>query len=71
MCNVTIGEGLLLIRLGMFTDAFRGITTGLLGNFNKNPADDYIPRNSVISLASPDEQTLYEQFGLTCKYSHV
>ena len=49
-------------------DSFKNMTTGFLGVFNDNPADDFRDRNgTILSLSS--EQEIYQQFGLMCKCS--
>lgn len=69
LLNITIGTELLRVRLGMFSDVYKSKTSGLLGNFNGNANDDFIPRGLTTSLNNPDEQTIFEQFGQTCKYA--
>ena len=65
--NVTLGKKLLQIGVGL-PEAFQNQTEGLLGNFNNNPDDDFIPRYSDKSLPyNSTERTIFEEFGQTCK----
>ncbi|KAH3701354.1 hypothetical protein DPMN_076339 [Dreissena polymorpha] len=42
-------------------------TVGLLGNYNDNDTDDFIPRGANTSLSRPSERQIFEKFGSTCK----
>ena len=57
-----------LIKVTLPEEA-RGRTRGLLGNFNGNPSDDFIPRN--VSEPLSDNSTMEEVhnlFGVTCEF---
>ncbi|KAH3701431.1 hypothetical protein DPMN_076419 [Dreissena polymorpha] len=41
-------------------------TVGLLGNYNDNDKDDFIPRGANTSLSSPSERQVFENFGSKC-----
>ena len=47
-----------------------GRTQGLLGNFNGDPSDDFIPRGASepISATSTTEE-VHNQFGITCEFT--
>lgn len=49
-------------------EEFSGEMRGLLGNYNDDPSDDLVPRNSLLSL-SPNStvQEIHESFGMSCK----
>lgn len=60
-----------LIKLTL-PEGERGRAQGLLGNYNDNATDDFIPRNASASL--PVESTLEEihtQFGLSCEFEDL
>lgn len=68
MFNVTMGVGLLQMSLGM-PDEHKDNVIGLLGNFNDDPSDDYIPQNSNTPLpANASESDLFFDFGQTCMF---
>lgn len=50
--------------------SYKGITQGLMGNYNGNTSDDLIPQGG--GAAIPVESSLkdiHELFGITCKSS--
>ena len=59
-----------LIKVALPTGAM-GRTQGLLGNFNGDPSDDFIPRGASepISATSTTEE-VHNQFGITCEFSN-
>ena len=47
------------------------ITRGLLGQYNGDPNDDLLPRNSTIPLpANANIEDVHYNFGITCNYCH-
>lgn len=47
---------------------YRGLTRGLMGNYNGNDTDDLIPRGLNDSLPlNSSLQTIHKDFGLTCE----
>ena len=47
---------------------YRGLTRGLMGNYNGNDTDDLIPRGFNYSLSlNSSLQTIHEDFGMTCE----
>ena len=58
-----------LIKVTLPEEA-RGRTCGLLGNFNGNASDDFIPRNASepLSVNSTMEE-VHNLFGVTCEFS--
>ena len=65
--NVTLGKKLLQLGIAL-PENLENQTEGLLGNFNNNPDDDFIPRYSDQPLAhNSTDRTIFEQFGQTCK----
>lgn len=68
MVNVTVSVGLLHMSLGM-PDEHKDNVIGLLGNFNDDPSDDYIPQNSNTPLpANASERDIFFDFGQTCMF---
>lgn len=71
MVNVTLGVGLLQIMLGI-PEIHRNDVSGLLGNFNGDPTDDFQPRNSSTPLSNTiSEREIFSLFGQTCKQSSL
>jgi hypothetical protein len=65
---VTVGTGLLQMSLGL-PSTYQNITTGLLGNFNGNATDDFLPRYKATPLPdSANESEIFTFFGQTCEY---
>ena len=56
------------VMIVSLSEEFRGLTRGLMGNYNGNTSDDLIPKGSTtpISLEST-LQVIHEQFGVTCE----
>ena len=49
-------------------DTFRGNAEGLLGNFDRNPTNDLVPKSGSSSLLTNDTaERIYSVFGLSCK----
>ena len=58
--------------ISMFTvslpASFQGRTSGLMGNYNGDPSDDFLPRNGSTPLSvNASNKEIHEQFGITCK----
>ena len=65
--NITLANGMLGIN-ALVPNTKKGKTRGLMGNFNGDPNDDYIPRDSNKPLArNSTEQQIFFDFGKTCK----
>ena len=48
-------------------DTFQGVTRGLLGNFNGDTSDDFLPRFSNIPIPTDSSlQDIHFDFGVTC-----
>ena len=64
--NITTGVRMLTISTAVPV-IFKEKTYGLLGSFNDNPDDDFIPRGETTSLpANITDRQIFE-FGKTCK----
>ena len=69
MFNVTLGLGLLQMYLGM-PETHQSDTIGLLGNFNSDKTDDFLPRYAATALSDTiNERQIFHDFGQTCKFS--
>ena len=47
--------------------AFRGKTSGLMGNFNGDTSDDLTPKGGVPIPLNSSLEVIHEQFGITCE----
>ena len=48
--------------------SWKGLTTGLMGNFNGNKSDEFIPRHQVMPLSDAiSDRNLHWMFAQTCK----
>ena len=66
--NITEANGLLTIAT-LIPQDYEGNTSGLFGNFNGNPDDDFLPRGATTPLASnANDSTIFFNFGKTCKF---
>ena len=55
-----------LIKVSL-PDGAKGITRGLMGNYNGNPDDDLIPRGESVSLPTTSSiEKIHYDFGLSC-----
>ena len=64
--NITLANGMLGIKT-IIPGSFKEKTKGLMGNFNGNSNDDYIPRGSNTPLASNSKEEQIFEFGKTCE----
>ena len=48
-------------------NVFRNRATGLMGNFNDNPDDDFILPNGTMLPNDMTERQIFNQFGSQCK----
>lgn len=68
MFNVTVGVGLLQMSLGV-PEEHRNDVIGLLGNFDGDKTNDFIPRYKTESLPNnSSDRTIFFDFGQKCKY---
>lgn len=68
--NITEADGLLTMT-AVVPDIYMGNTSGLMGNFNGNPNDDFIKRGTSTSLPSNSTDREIFDFGKTCKNSVI
>ena len=66
--NITAEVGMLKIATAVPT-LYKGMTFGLLGNYNDNPDDDFVPRGETVPLPSNHTERQIFDFGSTCKIS--
>ena len=67
--NVTAGIPNFVLSL---PSSFKNQTRGLLGNYNGDKMDDFIPRNQDNALSdSISDQDIHEMFGQTCMFSRI
>ena len=66
--NITAEVGMLKIATAVPTQ-YKGMTFGLLGNYNDNPDDDFVPRGETVPLPSNLTERQIFDFGSTCKIS--
>ena len=67
--NVTAGIPNFVLAL---PPSFKNQTRGLLGNYNGDKMDDFIPRNQDNALLdSISDQDIHEMFGQTCMHCLV
>ena len=64
--NITTGIGMLTIST-VVPVIFKEKTYGLLGSFNDNPDDDFIPREETTPLPANITDRQIFDFGKTCK----
>lgn len=64
-----VENGIISMLSVRLTEAFQGITSGLLGNFNGDPSDDLLPQGGTIPLPVLSSlEDIHWQFGFTCTY---
>ena len=62
-------NGIISVLLVNLPDSLRGVTRGLMGNFNGNPSDDLIPKSGGEPLSvGSSMQEIHQQFGVTCEF---
>ena len=66
--NITAEVGMLMISTAV-PKSYKRRTSGLLGNFNDNPEDDFTPRGETTPLPSNITDREIFEFGKTCKTS--
>ena len=61
-------NGFIAVFIVNLPKQYKGLTRGLMGNYNGDISDDLIPKGSNESLPlNSSLQTIHEQFGLTCE----
>ena len=61
-------NGFIAVFIVSLPKQYRGLTHGLMGNYNGDISDDLIPKGSNESLPlNSSLQTIHEQFGMTCE----
>ena len=66
--TISIGYKALDISISMPLD-YRGMTRGLLGNFNGVTGDDFVLPDGTILASDLTDRQIYEDFGPQCKKS--
>ena len=58
-----------LLEMALITpEDFAGTTVGLLGNFDDDNGNDFIPRNANAAIANTStERQIFSVFGQTCE----
>lgn len=68
--EVTEENEIISVMLVSLPVVFRGMTSGLMGNFNGNISDDLIPKDGEEPIPLDSSlQVIHEQFGITCKWN--
>ena len=66
--EVVAQNGFLSLIKASLPDGEKGMTRGLMGNYNDNPDDDLIPRGESVSLPTNSTiQKIHYDFGLSCE----
>jgi deleted-in-malignant-brain-tumors protein 1 len=59
-------NGIISVVFVSLSKEFRGLTRGLMGNFNGNTSDDLMPNGSDVPISlNSSLKTIHEQFGIT------
>ena len=69
-CSIKVNENFGYISVFSINvpSSFKGLTYGLMGNYNGDTADDLIPRNSTEPLShNSSTEIIHHEFGITCK----
>ena len=69
-CSIKVKEENGFISLFSVTapSSFKGLTTGIMGNYNGNTTDDLMARNSTEPLPHNSSiEAIHDEFGITCK----
>ena len=67
--EVVAQNGFLSLIKASLPDGEKGMTRGLMGNFNDNPDDDLIPRGESVSLPTDSTiERIHYDFGLSCEF---
>ncbi len=70
--QVTEDSGFLSVLTVSLHESYRGLTAGLLGNYNGDPTDDLVARMEMTPISTESSvNDIHEKFGSTCKFSLV
>lgn len=65
--RVQVENNIISVMLITLPERYNSLTSGLMGNFNGNDADDFIPRGSTASMPVDSSAEEIFSFGNTCK----
>ena len=69
-CSIKVKEenGFISVFSVTAPSSFKGLTRGILGNYNGDTTDDLIARNSNVPLPHDSSiEVIHKEFGITCK----
>ena len=71
-CSIKVKEenGFISVLSVTAPSSFKGLTRGIMGNYNGDTTDDLIARNSNVPLPHNSSiEVIHNEFGITCKKS--
>lgn len=65
--EVKVENDIISVVLVSLPVSYKGLTRGLMGNYNGNTSDDLIPQGGEAIPVESSLKDIHEQFGITCK----
>ena len=65
--RIQVENGIISVMLITLPEKYRSLTRGLMGNFNGDVKDDFIPKGSTASISLESSAEEIFSFGKTCK----
>lgn len=64
--KIQVENGIISVMLVTVAEQYRSLTRGLMGNFNGNQRDEFIPKGSTGSISVDSSKEEIFDFGNTC-----
>ena len=65
--EIRVENDIISVMLVTLPNRYRGLTSGLMGNFNRETRDDFIPKDSSISIPLDSSVEEIFAYGKTCE----
>ena len=66
--EIRVENRIISVMLITLPNRYRSLTRGLMGNYNRKPDDDLVPRNGSTSISVDSSAEEIFSYGNTCKY---
>ena len=68
--EIKVESGIISVMLITLPSSLKGKTRGLMGTFNEDTSDDFIPKSEQKAIPSNSSlEDIHYMFGMTCEYS--
>ena len=67
--EIRVENGIISVMLVTLPNQYRGLTSGLMGNYNGDTSDDLIRKGTTVSIPLDSDNEEIFEFGNTCMQS--